>query len=83
MSLDELNQIVSMTGLNELKHFGSSVYLYAYNLSMMTQIDELNSNRIFEMSNVEFYEALARIAEEACLMPGPKLLDVLNYIFLF
>jgi len=34
-----------------------------FNLSMMTQVDELNSDRIFQMVFVEFLEALARIAD--------------------
>lgn len=28
-------------------HFGTSVYLFSFNLSMMTQVDELNNDRIF------------------------------------
>lgn len=35
----------------------------AFNLSMMTQVDELNSDRIFQMNFVEFLEAIARIAD--------------------
>lgn len=40
---------------------------------MMTQIDELKSDRIFEMSIVEYYEALARLADKANLEPHPSL----------
>lgn len=36
----------------------------AFNLSMMTQVDELNQDRIFQMSFVEFLEAVARVAEK-------------------
>lgn len=45
----------------------------AFSLSMMTQVDELQSDRIFQMSFVEFLEAVARIAEvySAC-KPGEK-----------
>ncbi|KRX01621.1 hypothetical protein PPERSA_00328 [Pseudocohnilembus persalinus] len=73
MCLDELNQIISLCNLNAEESFGSSVYLFAYNMSMMTQVNEIGSNRLFEMSPVEYYEALARIAEEANLIPvlGP------------
>ncbi|EGR29347.1 leucine rich repeat protein [Ichthyophthirius multifiliis] len=71
MCLDELIRIVSLAGLTEDEHFGSTVCYFAFNLSMMTQIDELQSDRIFQMSQVEFYEALARIAEEASLPVGP------------
>ena len=44
----------------------------AFNLSMMVQIDELNSDRMFQMSFVEFLEALARMAEAVSLKsPSP------------
>ena len=35
----------------------------SYNLSMMTQIDEITKNRHMQMSLIEFYEALARLSE--------------------
>ena len=34
---------------------------------MMTQVDELNDNRIFKMAFVEFLEAVGRIAEKISL----------------
>ncbi len=37
--------------------------LLSYRYAMMTQIDELNSNRIFQMSFIEFLEAIARICD--------------------
>ena len=40
---------------------------------MMTQIDELNNDRIFQMSFVEFLEALGRIAEVASDPPHKSL----------
>ena len=36
----------------------------AFNMAMMTQIDELNSEKIFRMTFVEFLEALGRIADK-------------------
>lgn len=69
MCLDEVQQIISQCNLMEDESFGSDVYLKAFNYSMMTQIDEINSDRIFQMSLVEYYEALARIAETANLPP--------------
>ncbi|EGR31140.1 leucine rich repeat protein [Ichthyophthirius multifiliis] len=71
MSLDELQKIISLTAIAEDENFGTNVVNFAYNQSMMTQIDELQSDRIFQMSQVEFYEAIARIAEEASLPVGP------------
>lgn len=41
----------------------------AFNLSMMTQVDELNQDRIFQMSFVEFLEAVARVAEKYSPQP--------------
>ena len=38
-----------------------------YNTSMMTQIDELHSYRIFEMRFVEFIEAISRVADSISL----------------
>ena len=32
---------------------------------MQTRVDELSKKDIFEMSKIEFYEAIARISEEA------------------
>lgn len=41
-----------------------------FNQSMMTQVDELNSDKIFQMSFIEFLEALARTAEISSI-PSP------------
>ncbi|KAL4510557.1 hypothetical protein ABPG72_004711 [Tetrahymena utriculariae] len=72
MCLEELNNIITFSGLLNDDKFGSQVANFAFNLSMMTQVDEQTQDRIFQMSIVEFYEALARIAEEANLqlLPG-------------
>ncbi|KAL4463939.1 hypothetical protein ABPG74_005876 [Tetrahymena malaccensis] len=69
MCLEELNNIIALSGLLNDEKFGSQVANFAFNLSMMTQVDEQTQDRIFQMSIVEFYEALARIAEEANLQP--------------
>jgi hypothetical protein len=45
-----------------------------FNLAMMTQVDELYKDRHFEMSFVEFLEALARVAYMA-RVPEPDLSD--------
>lgn len=39
----------------------------AFNLAIQTQVDEINQSRIFQMSLLEFYEALARIAHRLSL----------------
>jgi len=46
---------------------------------MMTQIDEMNYDRIFEMNKTEFFECLARIAECASL-PNELLFPVIFFI---
>ncbi|KAL4479133.1 hypothetical protein ABPG72_008963 [Tetrahymena utriculariae] len=42
---------------------------FTFSLSIMTQIDELNSDRYFQMNFDEFLEALARIAEKKSMIP--------------
>ncbi|CAD8053199.1 unnamed protein product [Paramecium primaurelia] len=64
MSLQELQEMCAHIGLNQIETFGPNIPLFAFNKAMMTQIDELNSDRIFQMSFVEFLEAFARIAED-------------------
>ncbi|KAL4456118.1 hypothetical protein ABPG74_014079 [Tetrahymena malaccensis] len=69
MCLEELQTICNKAGLTEEAHFGPNVALQAFNFSVMTQVDELQQDRIYQMYIVEFYEALARIAEAASLEP--------------
>ena len=46
-----------------------------FNLSMMTQVDELKSKRIFEMKFVEFLESIGRVANY-CSFPRIGLTEV-------
>jgi hypothetical protein len=41
MSLQELLDLISLSQLNSLEHFASGVPYFAFNSSMMTQVDEL------------------------------------------
>lgn len=51
----------------------------AFNLSMITQVDELTSDRIFQMSFIEFIEAVARLADiYSALSPGEDEVILLN-----
>ena len=43
-----------------------------FNLSMMTQVDELEKDRFMSMKMVEFYEALCRVADK---IPDENLKD--------
>ena len=76
MCLEELQEICNRCRFNELAHFRPNIAQIAFNSSMMTQIDELSSDRIFQMSQLEFYEAIARIAEEVSLEPVEGLMFV-------
>ncbi|KRW99368.1 hypothetical protein PPERSA_02480 [Pseudocohnilembus persalinus] len=78
MCLDELQNICIQMGLDELDHWSSSEHLFSFNLSMMTQVDELCSDRIFQMSLVEFYEAIGRLAEKASFLPLEGVPDLEN-----
>lgn len=62
MSLSEFQLICASAGLlNET--FASRDIDFCFNLSMMTQVDEVNNERHYQMSLVEFLEALGRVAE--------------------
>lgn len=78
MSLDELSMICSQMGLDQMEHWPATESLFAYNLAMQTQVDELCSDRIFQMSITEFYEAVARLAEKASFLPLPGAPGVQN-----
>ncbi|CAD8165096.1 unnamed protein product [Paramecium pentaurelia] len=72
MCLDELHEICGQAGLFDEKFVDRDADL-AFNLSMMLQIDELESDRIFQMTFVEFMEAIARIAEKVSLPAAPDM----------
>ena len=47
MCLQELQDMCSHIGLAQLDTYGPNTTLFAFNKAMMTQIDELNNDRIF------------------------------------
>jgi hypothetical protein len=62
MSLAEFQDICTAAGLiNE--RFTTREIDIAFNLAMMTHVNELDSDHHFQMTFVEFLEALARVAE--------------------
>jgi hypothetical protein len=71
MSVDEFKQVCVRvdlaSGKFEKTERDASI---CYNLAMMLQVDELESDRIFKMQSIEFFEAFARMCDIA--MP-PKL----------
>jgi hypothetical protein len=68
MCLDELSEICRLLNIYEWDFAEKDMQL-AFNLSMMTQVDEISQNRTFEMAFIEFLEACARISEKKSLNP--------------
>ena len=62
MSLAEFQLICASASLIN-DSFSARDVDFCFNLSMMTQVDELNEDRHCQMSLVEFFEALGRVAE--------------------
>ena len=71
MSMDEFVSLVQDGGVVS-DSFGEREITPIYSLSMMTQKDEVDSDRIQNMVLVEFIEALGRVADRVSL---PNLLD--------
>ena len=67
MSLNEFKQLSDKAKINP--YINERDLAMFYNMSMMTQVDELDSDRCYEMSFVEFLEGFARLAKAASL-PG-------------
>ena len=58
----EFEQLISETGCLSEK-FGAKQLSILYNLSMMTQVEEVDNERHINMTFVEFLEAIVRVAE--------------------
>eukprot|EP00359_Climacostomum_virens_P001679 CAMPEP_0204897674 /NCGR_PEP_ID=MMETSP1397-20131031/869_1 /ASSEMBLY_ACC=CAM_ASM_000891 /TAXON_ID=49980 /ORGANISM="Climacostomum Climacostomum virens, Strain Stock W-24" /LENGTH=860 /DNA_ID=CAMNT_0052065451 /DNA_START=87 /DNA_END=2668 /DNA_ORIENTATION=+ len=69
MSLEEFQDICNQSGLVNETFVARNIDVN-FNLSMMTQIDELSSRRHLQMSFVEFLEAFCRACDEANLPPS-------------
>jgi len=63
MCLEEFHRLMADTQMYN-DNCGERDATLAFNLAMMTQVDELNSDRIYQMQFVEFLEALSRIADK-------------------
>ena len=68
MCLEEGTDICKMANIYDETFVERDLFL-AFNLSMMTQLDELNQDRIFQMSFIEFLEMCARIADKYSPQP--------------
>ena len=62
--LNKLMDLISASGVCD-DTFGVKEIGTIYNLSMMTQVDEIHSTRHMDMKFIEFVETLARIADKA------------------
>ena len=68
MSLDEFIDMVNQSGVvNDT--FGSREISPLFNLSMMTQKNELDLERHYNMIPVEFIEAIARVSDKLQNLP--------------
>ena len=76
MSLEELLLIFKTLELYD-EHFVERDVNIAFNLSKMLEVDEISTDKASQLHVVEFYEALARIAEKASPPPFGS-----NYVFL-
>ena len=65
MALEEFRNFVTDFAIDQ--YFPSTEIPVCFNLAMMTQADELDSERVAEMSFVEWLEAFARVADNASL----------------
>ena len=62
MSLDEFTIMVTNSGILEGKSMSSGDIGVLFNISMMTQVKELDFERHMEMNFLEFVEAVCRVA---------------------
>lgn len=65
MSLEELKHQIKDAGVE--KEITDRDTGLVFNLSMMTQIDEIYSFRVFEMSYTEYLEVIGRLADKVSL----------------
>lgn len=68
MSLDEFMEMVTNSGVLD-DSFGSREIGPLFNLSMMTQKNELDFEKHYNMITVEFIEAIARVADKLNNLP--------------
>ena len=62
MSMNEFIDLVTSSGVVD-DNFGAREIGTMYNMAMMTQVDEINKDRHYQMRFIEFLEALCRVAD--------------------
>ncbi|CAD8071605.1 unnamed protein product [Paramecium sonneborni] len=67
VAIKEFKDFCKQMGL--MDYISEKLIIVIYNFSMMSQADELTQDRHIRMTQIEFYEALARLAEY--ISPGP------------
>lgn len=77
-SLEEFNRLMGdMQLLND--NFGERDSTLYFSLAMMTQVDELESDRIYQMQLTEFIEAVSRAADKFAAAPFGKTEAEMSY----
>ena len=69
MCMNEFIDLINLSGVID-DNFGAREISVLFNLSMMTQIDEVNKERHYQMAFIEFVEALARVADRVMITKG-------------
>lgn len=69
MSINEFIQMVVLSGVVD-DNFSAREIGTIFNLSMMTQVDEIHSERHCQMTFLEFVEAVCRTADRVIVVPG-------------
>ena len=74
MSMAEFVDLIQCSEVVD-ENFGARDAGTLFNLSIMTQVDEIHSERHLQMHFIEFIEALARVADRAITYVKPEILD--------
>ena len=64
MRLNRFIDLITASGVCD-DNFGAREIGVIYNLSMMTQVDEIHNTRHMDMRFIEFVEAISRVADKA------------------
>ena len=63
--------------------FGEREINGLYNLSMMTQVDEITNERHLQMFKLEFHEAVCRVADKLCISSPYDVIYINIYIYIY
>lgn len=69
MSMNEFVNLVALSGVVD-DGFSTREIGTIFNLSMMSQVDEIHSDRHCQMTFLEFVEAVCRVADRVIVAPG-------------